>query len=76
MAERNEARKAAVAPDGRELDRRDSDRVTIHLLVRDAAVGGSFEPHRGNLGLGGVYFVSLQEQLCDLVYLFFILYGV
>ena len=26
----------------------------IHLLVRDAALGGSFEPYRGNLALGGV----------------------
>jgi hypothetical protein len=39
-----------------ESDRRDSDRVPIHLLVRDAALGGSFEPYEGNLALGGVYF--------------------
>jgi hypothetical protein len=39
-----------------EGDRRDSDRVPIHLLVRDAALGGSFEPYDGNLALGGVYY--------------------
>jgi hypothetical protein len=37
-------------------ERRDSERVPIHLLVRDAALGGSFEPYEGNLALGGVYF--------------------
>ena len=39
-----------------EADRRDSGRIPIHLLVRDAALGGSFEPYEGNLGLGGVFF--------------------
>jgi hypothetical protein len=39
-----------------EGDRRDSERVPIQLLVRDAALGGSFEPYEGNLALGGVYF--------------------
>ena len=37
-------------------DRRDSRRVAIRLLVRDGALGGSFEPFDGNLGIGGVYF--------------------
>ncbi len=37
-------------------DRRESRRVPIDLLVRDAAMGGSFETRRGNLGLGGVFF--------------------
>jgi acyl-coenzyme A thioesterase PaaI-like protein len=39
-----------------EGDRRESERVPIHLLVRDAALGGSFEPYEGNLALGGVFF--------------------
>lgn len=63
MARRNEARNVAVAPDGREPDRRDSGRIAIHLLVRDAATGGSFEPYRGNLGLGGVYFDALHPPV-------------
>ena len=37
-------------------DRRESRRVPIELLVRDAALGGSFESYQGNLGLGGVFF--------------------
>jgi hypothetical protein len=37
-------------------DRRESLRVPIQLLVRDPALGGSFEERRGNLALGGVYF--------------------
>jgi hypothetical protein len=41
-------------------DRRDSGRVPIQLLVRDAALGGSFEPYVGNLALGGVYFDSFH----------------
>lgn len=37
-------------------DRRESQRVPIQLMVRDAVLGGSFEERRGNLALGGVYF--------------------
>ena len=37
-------------------DRRESRRVPIELLVRDAAIGGSFESYQGNLALGGVFF--------------------
>jgi hypothetical protein len=37
-------------------DRRESQRVDLEILVRDAALGGSFEPYRGNLALGGVWF--------------------
>ncbi len=38
------------------LDRRDSPRVPIRILVRELAVGGSFEERDGNLGLGGVFY--------------------
>jgi len=41
-----------------ELDRRDSRRVPIRLMVRDAALGGSFDERAGNLSLGGVYFTE------------------
>jgi hypothetical protein len=44
-------------------DRRDSGRVPIHLLVRDAALGGSFEPYDGNLGIGGVYFDAFHPPV-------------
>jgi acyl-coenzyme A thioesterase PaaI-like protein len=44
-------------------DRRESQRVDVELLVRDAAVGGSFEPYRGNLALGGVWFDAFHPPL-------------
>jgi hypothetical protein len=46
----------ATQPTPEPDDRRESRRVPIPLLVRDAALGGSFEPYEGNLGLGGVWF--------------------
>jgi hypothetical protein len=52
MAESSDRPAAAQS----ESDRRDSARIPIQLLVRDAGVGGSFEPFEGNLGIGGVYF--------------------
>jgi hypothetical protein len=48
----DENRAAAAGDD----DRRESRRVPIELLVRDAAIGGSYETHAGNLALGGVFF--------------------
>jgi hypothetical protein len=47
-----------AAPGRPAEDRRDSARVPIRLLVRDLALGGSFEERPGNLGLGGVYFTK------------------
>lgn len=55
MGDPNDTAGGAAAAQG-ESDRRDSARVPIQLLIRDAAVGGSFEPYEGNLGIGGVYF--------------------
>jgi hypothetical protein len=46
-----------------EGERRDSDRVPIQLLIRDAALGGSFEPYAGNLGLGGVWFEAAHPPV-------------
>ena len=50
--------KAAAPERTLESDRRDSRRVPIRLMVRDAALGGSFEERAGNLSLGGVYFTE------------------
>ncbi|HEY6101212.1 MAG TPA: PilZ domain-containing protein [Anaeromyxobacter sp.] len=58
-----------------EADRRDSNRVPIHLLVRDAALGGSFEPFLGNLGIGGVYFDALHPPLGSRVEVRFLVPG-
>jgi hypothetical protein len=51
---------ATPQPEQHEAERRDSRRVPIRLLARDTALGGSFEPYEGNLGLGGVYFDALH----------------
>jgi hypothetical protein len=37
-------------------DRRDSPRVPVRVLVRDPAIGGSFDERPGNLSLGGVHY--------------------
>jgi hypothetical protein len=39
-------------------DRRDSQRVPFKFLVREPALGGSFEEKEGNLAIGGVYFAG------------------
>ncbi len=58
-----------------EADRRDSQRVPIQLLVRDAALGGSYEPFQGNLGIGGVYFDALHPPVGSRVELRFMVPG-
>jgi hypothetical protein len=54
-------------------ERRDSLRVPIRLLVRDATLGGSFEERTGNLGLGGVYFTEGHPPYGNRVELRFVL---
>jgi acyl-coenzyme A thioesterase PaaI-like protein len=46
-----------------EADRRDSERVALSLLVRDAALGGSYEERIGNLSIGGVFFDGLHPPV-------------
>ena len=58
-----------------ESDRRDSMRVPIQLLVRDAGLGGSFEPYIGNLGIGGVYFEALHPPVGSRIELRFLIPG-
>jgi hypothetical protein len=65
--------RATATPD--ESDRRDSMRVPIQLLVREAALGGSFEPFAGNLGIGGVYFESNHPPVGSRVELRFLVPG-
>lgn len=58
-----------------ETDRRESQRLPIQLLVRDAALGGSFEPYAGNLGIGGVWFDALHPPVGSHLELRFIVPG-
>jgi hypothetical protein len=48
-------------------DRRDSDRVPCRILVREAALGGSFEERVGNLSIGGVYFAGLHPPAGSII---------
>ena len=56
-------------------DRRESQRVPIELLVRDAALGGSFEPYQGNLALGGVWFDAYHPPVGSRVEVRFLVPG-
>ncbi len=75
MGDDSSATPVAMSSVERETDRRDSGRVPIALLVRDAALGGSFEPYRGNLGLGGVFFDALHPPVGNKMELRFLLPG-
>lgn len=48
-------------------DRRDSARVPCRFLVREAALGGSFEERVGNLSIGGVYFAGLHPPAGSII---------
>jgi hypothetical protein len=56
-------------------ERRDSRRVPIDLLIRDAALGGSFDVYDGNLALGGVYFDALHPPIGSRVEVRFLVPG-
>jgi hypothetical protein len=56
-------------------DRRDSLRVPVRMLVRDATLRGSFEERTGNLALGGVYFTEGHPPYGTRVELRFIIPG-
>lgn len=56
-----------------DADRRDSVRIPIRLMVREAALGGSFEERPGNLSLGGVYFTEGHPPFGTRVELRFVL---
>ncbi len=66
---------AVPTPPAAASDRRDSTRVPIPLLLREAALGGSFEAHDGNLSLGGAYFEALHPPAGDRFEVRFLLPG-
>ncbi|HZY05067.1 MAG TPA: PilZ domain-containing protein [Anaeromyxobacteraceae bacterium] len=75
MADRSETPDSPAPSPAPGEDRRDSGRVPIRLLVRDASLGGSFEERPGNLGLGGVYYTEGHPPVGNRVELRFLLPG-
>lgn len=75
MADRSESKAAGPVHDA-VSDRRDSTRVALKLLVREAALGGSFEEREGHLALGGVDFEALHPPVGTRFELRFLLPGV
>jgi hypothetical protein len=65
----------AAPPAEPTAERRDSARVPVKLLVRDFALGGSFEPFDGNLGIGGVWFEALHPPVGGALELRFLVPG-
>jgi hypothetical protein len=65
----------APRPQAGDDDRRESRRVPIQLLVRDAALGGSYEPYDGNLALGGVWFDAAHPPVGTRVEIRFLVPG-
>jgi hypothetical protein len=64
MADRTPSSAAALEADrGTASDRRDSARVALPLLVREVALGGSFEAFPGHLSLWGVDFEALHPPV-------------
>lgn len=68
-------REQFVVPEQEGDERRDSRRVPIQLLVRDPALGGSFEAYEGNLALGGVCFDALHPPVGSRVEVRFLVPG-
>jgi len=56
-------------------ERRDSRRVPIRLMIREAALGGSFDERKGNLSLGGIYFAESHPPFGTRVEVRFLLPG-
>ena len=75
LASMSDAEQSRAAPRSPEDDRRDSQRIPIRLMVREAALGGSFDEHAGNLSLGGVYFTEGYPPFGRRVELRFVLPG-
>lgn len=74
-AARREVEVAEGAVEQPAADRRESRRVPVELMVRDLGLGGSFEPKRGNLALGGVFYDDLHAPAGDRVEVRFLLPG-
>ena len=62
MSELDQKRSPALDADPN-AERRDSRRIPLNLLVREPALGGSFEVREGNLSIGGVLYWALHPPV-------------
>ncbi len=63
MSQQEATRSPATTPADPNADRRDSRRIPVRLLVREPALGGSFEEREGNLSIGGVLYWALHPPV-------------
>jgi hypothetical protein len=56
-------------------ERRDSLRIPFRFQVREAAVGGSFVEHEGNLALGGIDYAGRHPPVGAVVEVRFLIPG-
>lgn len=58
-----EMERTPAVGDDPNADRRDSKRIPVRLLVREPALGGSYEARDGNLSIGGVLYWALHPPI-------------
>jgi hypothetical protein len=63
MSEREEFHGAEAPATDANAERRDSARIPVPLLVREPALGGSYEAREGNLSIGGVLYWALHPPV-------------
>jgi len=63
MSQQDEQTTSAPTPADANAERRDSARIPMRLLVREPALGGSFEERYGNLSIGGVLYWALHPPV-------------
>jgi hypothetical protein len=63
MTERQEKTTQAAPDADPNAERRDSARIPMRFLVREPALGGSFEEREGNLSIGGVLYWALHPPV-------------
>lgn len=62
MSELDGTQKAVTEAEAN-AERRDSARIPLNLLVREPALGGSYEARDGNLSIGGVLYWALHPPV-------------
>lgn len=75
MRDRHVGSRRAAAATPPPVERRDSARVPLRIMVRDLALGGSFDEREGDVSLGGVYFLAAHPPAGTVLELRFLLPG-